>query len=560
MPTLDWIGKRAVLNYHNEVPYRQLLPDEAFGAGDRGSGNLLIEGDNLEALRSLLPQYEGQVKLIYIDPPYNTGKEAWIYNDNVNSPEIKSWLAKVVGNENEDLSRHDKWLCMMYPRLKLAHRLLSKDGIMIISIDDNEDHNLRILMDEVFDGFNTSKKPFLAKMSWITEGNSDNQAKIKKVHEYIYVYAKDHRNFERPNLLDPGVDEDSKLNNSVIRNTIVKNGPKNPASPIVIPAGFPCSFERGTISSREDKWPHIDVDIVVENFVTKNAFTAYSGWSSSNILKRFIESRFLPVHDTKGQNTVFELNENGTLESIKEREEDKSSHVTTLLRFLGGPQLASAELKEAGLNFDYAKPIKLIKYLLGLQKDKNALVLDFFAGSGTTGAAVLEKNAEDSGNRQFILVQMADEGTPEEPKPIARPITARRLTYAVEQHGSGFEFLTLGETLFEADGRIREGVSYEALARYVFHYATGEAWSGQQDGPFLGRASNGLGIYLLYNGVLKDKHPHSGNVLTRDIYVSLPPTQPGDIIFGTASRLSPGRLDQLGITFEQIPYALKGGK
>ena len=155
MPTLEWIGKEKVVNHHLEVPYRVLERKYSFDENgqteaDNGSENKIIHGDNLEALKSLLPQYEGKVKCIYIDPPYNTGNEGWVYNDNVNDPHIKAWLNKTVGKEGEDLSRHDKWLCMMYPRLKLLQKLLADDGAIFISIDDNEQSNLRLICDEIF--------------------------------------------------------------------------------------------------------------------------------------------------------------------------------------------------------------------------------------------------------------------------------------------------------------------------------------------------------------------------------------------------------------------------
>lgn len=154
MPTLHWIGKEKVINHHQDVPYRVLENKYGFTA-DKGEqtdpvdcGNKIIHGDNLEALKSLLPEYEGKVKCIYIDPPYNTGNESWVYNDNVNHPKIKKWLGEVVGKDGEDLTRHDKWLCMMYPRLKLLHKLLADDGAIFISIDDNEQANLRLMCDE----------------------------------------------------------------------------------------------------------------------------------------------------------------------------------------------------------------------------------------------------------------------------------------------------------------------------------------------------------------------------------------------------------------------------
>jgi len=198
MPTLNWIGKDAVVNHHKEVPFHLLKCDEKLsvesdsplllgeGSGVR-SGNLLVQGDNLLALKALLPHYAGQVKCIYIDPPYNTGNEGWVYNDAVNSPEMRAWLGKVVGGEAEDLSRHDKWLCMMYPRLVLLREMLSDDGIIFISIDDIEDGSLRIMLDEIF-----SRHCFIAKLIWKSRQYLDSRSLsgISTDHEYIYVYTK----------------------------------------------------------------------------------------------------------------------------------------------------------------------------------------------------------------------------------------------------------------------------------------------------------------------------------------------------------------------------------
>ena len=166
MPTLHWIGKEKVINHHLDVPFKVLEHSYGFDKGkqtkhETKSGSKIIHGDNLEALKALLPEYEGKIKCIYIDPPYNTGNEGWVYNDNVNDPKIKKWLGQVVGKESEDLSRHDKWLCMMYPRLKLLHKLLADDGVIFISIDDNEQANLKLIMDEIF-GFGN----FLSTLFW----------------------------------------------------------------------------------------------------------------------------------------------------------------------------------------------------------------------------------------------------------------------------------------------------------------------------------------------------------------------------------------------------------
>ena len=193
MPTLEWIGKSKVINHHQDVPFRVLERKYSFDENgqhdeDNGSENMIIRGDNLEALKALLPRYEGRVKCIYIDPPYNTGNEGWVYNDNVNDPKIKKWLGEVVGKEGEDLTRHDKWLCMMYPRLKLLQKLLADDGAIFISIDDNELANLKLICDEIF-----GKSNFIETIIWDKKAGAKGvppRSMLVNVHEYIVVYSK----------------------------------------------------------------------------------------------------------------------------------------------------------------------------------------------------------------------------------------------------------------------------------------------------------------------------------------------------------------------------------
>ena len=204
MPTLHWIGKEKVINHHHDVPYRVLehkygfTADPSHGTGKEtseptNSGNKIIYGDNLEALKSLLPEYEGKIKCIYIDPPYNTGNESWVYNDNVNHPKIKKWLGEVVGKDGEDLTRHDKWLCMMYPRLKLLHRLLADDGAIFISMDDNEQANLRLICDEIF-----GVRNFVTNIIWEKNYSPRNDAKyFSAAHDFILCYTKQKDSWKR---------------------------------------------------------------------------------------------------------------------------------------------------------------------------------------------------------------------------------------------------------------------------------------------------------------------------------------------------------------------------
>lgn len=219
MPTLHWIGKEKVINHHHDVPFRLLKKQYAFqakeGTPENSTGNRIIHGDNLEALKSLLPEFEGRINCIYIDPPYNTGNEGWVYNDNVNEPKIKKWLGEVVGKEGEDLSRHDKWLCMMYPRLKLLHRLLAEDGVIFISIDDNEQANLKLLMDEVFGISN-----FVDNVIWQKKQSPQNDATyFSDMHDYILVYAKKVKSYKE----DVFGFQLTKLQRTIFQNERYKN-------------------------------------------------------------------------------------------------------------------------------------------------------------------------------------------------------------------------------------------------------------------------------------------------------------------------------------------------
>lgn len=216
MPTLHWIGKEKVINHHIDVPFKVLEHSYGFDNGEQtneetNSGNKIIHGDNLEALKALLPEYEGRIKCIYIDPPYNTGNENWVYNDSVNDPKIKKWLGQVVGKESEDLSRHDKWLCMMYPRLKLLHKLLADDGTIFISIDDNELSNLKHVCDEIFGTNNT-----IANLIWDL-GTGTQAGHFVRAHEYILGY------FKRKELVPNFKGGEGIIEHSALKKISVKN-------------------------------------------------------------------------------------------------------------------------------------------------------------------------------------------------------------------------------------------------------------------------------------------------------------------------------------------------
>jgi adenine-specific DNA-methyltransferase len=495
MPTLHWIGKDKVINHHMDVPFKVLEHSYGFDNGTQSeqetkSGNKIIHGDNLEALKSLLPEYEGKIKCIYIDPPYNTGNEGWRYNDSVNDPKIKKWLGETVGKEGDDLTRHDKWLCMMYPRLKLLYKLLSRDGLIFISIDDNEYQNLKYICDEIFGRMN-----FITNFTWRTDGNFDNQAKIKINHEYILCYSKDSNLFEHPKVVDPNIPDGSKLFKTEIRNTVVKNGPKNPISEIKLPIGFPSDIENGEIKQRINAWPHYKTDAIIKDFKLTNEVVVESGWSAKGILEEFIKGGFKPVKDSKGQDTTFIISKAGAIENIKSRAE--ASHVVSSLFNMGSTQNMSSELKKMGVDFDYPKSLTLIQHLISIVNGEKFIVLDSFAGSGTTAHAVLNLNKKDGRDRKFIIIEMMD---------YVENITSARVKHVIKGYsdmkgtGGRFDFYELGPPMFLEDGNLNELIGVEKIRQYIYYTETKTPLSEtkHEDNPhFLGKHHD-TGYYFHY--------------------------------------------------------------
>ncbi|SHK42612.1 adenine-specific DNA-methyltransferase [Hathewaya proteolytica DSM 3090] len=552
MPVLDWIGKDKVVNHHLDVPYHVLDRKYSFDESgmheeDNRSGNMIIHGDNLLALKSLLPQYENGIDCIYIDPPYNTARsseknKAWVYSDNVDDPRIQNWINATVGDEGEDLSRHDKWLCMMYPRLKLLSRLMSKNGVIFISIDDNEAANLRYICDEIFGHHN-----FIAQLVWRSDGNFDNQAKIKVCHEYILCYTKTPNAIGLPNGIDPNASDDSKIFNDEIRNTVVKNGPKNPMSVVKLPIGFPCAVQELTVPERYDAFPYYHSTAVIHSGKLSNEVDVESGWSSKKILLSFIENSFKPVLDSKGQLTTFEITKTGAIEMIKKRE--NVSHVLSVLSNLGSTQNMSNELAKMGIKFDFPKPLELIKYLLGFYCKSDSVVLDSFAGSGTTAHAVLDMYKENHGVNvpTFILVEMMD---------YADTLTAERVKKVICGYGEGkksvsgtggsFSYYELGEPLLQ-DGLLNESVGADKIREYVYFTETKQKLSADTaDEPYLLGKYAGNAYYFYYQ---KD----SLTTLDREFLHTVKTKVDGYVMYADLCTLSERELEKYHITFKKIP-------
>ena len=569
MPSLTWIGKDAVLNHHLDVPYRVLERKYDFGDGE--PGNKIIHGDNLEALKSLLPEYEGRVKCIYIDPPYNTGNENWVYNDNVNSPKIKKWLGQVVGKESEDLTRHDKWLCMMYPRLKLLQKLLSNDGAIFISIDDNEQANLKLVCDEIFGAGN-----FVDQFIWyVNDGHTDNQDDITVIHEYILCYAKKKNCLIANNIVDPSIESDSKILNTFAENSITKNGSKNPPSVITLKKGFPCEIqtlrkekhplvselmrdadETGFITREMTKnyaisYPARLDDMIVQNGKLVEDCRVFSGWMNNGKLKKFMDEDFKPLEDN-GSKLRFFLSKNGVV--YYRRDGRETHYIQTVIEKIGTTETNKYMLESMGISFDFPKPYTLVSFLISIFSDKDSIVLDSFAGSGTTAHAVLNLNKQDGGNRKFILVEMED---------YAETITAERVRRVIKGYGpstgsgtvtegtgGSFSYYELGPELLK-DGFINEDVSEQTIREYLYYTETNHALPTKNNGhpAHLGNFE-GVAYYFVYS---KDKT----TTLDSKFLASISEKSDRYVIYADNCVMPQKFLFDHDITFKKIPRDIR---
>jgi site-specific DNA-methyltransferase (adenine-specific)/adenine-specific DNA-methyltransferase len=537
MPELTWIGKSAVVGHHAQVPFRLLeeVPSLSCQAADGDTENLIVQDDNLAALKALLPRYAGQVKCIYIDPPYNTGNEGWVYNDAVNSPEIRQWLGHAVGREAEDLSRHDKWLCLMYPRLVLLRQFLRDDGAIFVSIDDNEVASLRLLMDEVF-----GCSHFIASIAWEKRYTRSNNAKLfYSLKDFIVVYR---RSDTLEILKEPRTEKsDANYDNP-------DNDPRGPwmTASYVNPAtkaqrpnlvySLTNPVTGKTVDHPTHAWKYEREEH--ERHVRENRLW----WGKSGEAK-YPRLKLHLNEQTKGLVPV-----------------DIWTHEETGTTDDGGNEIKDIFGQAV---FDTPKPTQLLQRILRLAADKDSLILDSFAGSGTTGHAVLALNQQDGGQRRFILVEIDEM--------IARDITAERVRRVAQGYtnakgepvaglGGGFQFARLGKMLFDETGAIRADVTFPELAEFVFFKETGrplpKASRGRRRSPLLG-VHDGRAVYLLFNGILGDRTVNGGNVLTGPVLAQLPPHAGPKVIYAAAGRLGRARLEAERITFKQTPYDLQ---
>ena len=563
MPTLNWIGKDKVVNHHQDVPFRVLDHKYNYGAA---SENMIIKGDNLDALKALLPRYEGRVKCIYIDPPYNTGNEGWVYNDNVNDPKIKKWLGEVVGKEGEDLSRHDKWLCMMYPRLRLLQRLLADDGAIFISIGDDEAANLKAICNEIF-----GTTSFVANIAWQRTYAPRNDSKgIPSEVEWVLVYGKypnwNPLKLERTAEMDarystpdndprPWKSGDASAPGAATHTGMVYAIQHPLTGKMLYPPNGRCwTYGQDQMLSLMQAWaayelrPLDDFDkrsaicgnvASVPETICAIVLSDTIGNVKKSTQKRYDDGKWPPLYFTsKGKGGI----------ALKRYVDEVAGRlVTNLWNYdeVGHTDEASKEIKgifEGAARFDTPKPTRLIERILQIATASGDIILDSFAGSGTTAHAVLNMNKADGGNRRFILVEMED---------YAENITAERVRRVIDGYGDkegtggGFSFYELGEPLLFENGSLNESVPVDKIYEYVWYTETKSAYT-PQDKPYTLGTKSGTAYYFYYE---RDA------VTTLDIEFlrTLEKIAARHVIFADMCALSGADLERFGITFKKIP-------
>lgn len=524
MPTLEWIGKNKVVNHHLEVPYQVLqrvysYDEKGQHPEDNGSENKIIHGDNLAALKSLLPQYEGKIKCIYIDPPYNTGNEGWVYNDNVNDPRIQKWLGEVVGKEGEDLSRHDKWLCMMYPRLRLLQKLLAEDGVIFISIDDNEQANLKLVCDEIFGEHN-----FIAQIVWQKRTSPDARKIISAGHEYIFCYCKKNdKSYRQLNLLALSEKDKKKYKNP-------DNDPRGPwtSTDCTAQAGHGTASQFYTLTTPAGRKIELPPNLCWRYTEERMAEEIQKGriWFGKD--GKGVPRKKTYLLERPGRNlwTWWPNDEVGhTQEATKE--------VTTIFG--------------DSAKFDYPKPTRLIQRIMQIATHKDSIILDSFAGSSTTAHAVLNLNQQDGGHRKFILIEMMD---------YADTITAERVKRVIHGYGEGkstvpgtggsFSYYELGQPIFHGDF-LNEEIGLEEIRKYVYFTETRQTAEPirPEEPAYLGKWMDTV-YYFHYAR-------NAATTLNWDFLAKVRTKGESYVMYADRCTLSEEELQKYHITFKKIP-------
>lgn len=503
MPILDWLNRDKDVRAADGVPYRLLHGVDELSYGDPASPNMLIQGDNLEALKALLPYYSGQVKCIFIDPPYNTKSAFEHYDDNL---------------------EHSEWLSMMYPRLELLRELLSEDGSIWVTIDDNEAHYLKVIMDEVF-----GRKNFIANVVWQKRTSPDFRTVLGTAHDDVLVFAKDASFFkEKANLLplqEKQLKEYKNPDNDprgawVSRDFSAQGYRPNQMYKIVTPSGKEYFPPEGSC------WKNVEEAYLEQ--VADGRF--WFGKDGNGVPRR---KNFLSEAEGRQSWTWWVNDEAGHNQEAKQE----------IISLFGKSDV-----------FDTPKPERLIQRILQISTNANDLVLDSFLGSGTT-AAVAHKMG-----RRYIGIEMGNHAETHCQPRLKKVVDGEQggISDAVGwTGGGGFRYYKLGSTIFDTDGDINPDIRFPHLAAHIWFCETKTAYHPpKKKSPLLG-IHNGVAYYLLYNGILGDKSVSGGNVLTNPLLNSLPPHDGSKVIYGETSRITQERLNVLNIVFKQTPYDVK---
>lgn len=637
MPNLEWMGKDKVIDHYRKVPYRVLkkIDSKSVEASDgTDHGNKVIQGDNLESLKSLLPEYEARVDCIYIDPPYNTGNEDWVYNDNVNDPRFRRWLGKAVGKEGEDFSRHDKWLCMMYPRLQLLRLMLSNTGAIFISIDDNEEASLKTVCDEIF-----GTSCFVSNIAWQRTYSARNDSKgIVNEVEHILVYSRfpgwKPNKLERTAEMNTGYgNPDNDTSPWTSSDTFAPGAATHPGMVYAIQHPFtgellypPSSrhwcYQQDTILDIMNGWCGYelrDIDDAAKRaeicgLATDEIRTDVYALMLTDPLEESRRHALAILGRGQWPRFFFTQGGQGGIRRKTYLDSVGGRLVTNLWPYkeVGHTDEASKEIKamfDGNAVFSTPKPTRLIRRIIDVATSKDSIILDAFAGSGTTAQAVLEANAADGGNRRFVLAEMsdyADSITAERARKIIRGFTTtskitrtvyeKKLTaanirraaqYLTEANAareealsqgdysavskpkivdnaltvvaettkgetvpgldSGFSYYEMGPVLFNPDGMLNPDVPREDLFRYVWYTETKADYTDLTDQhPYLLGELTDTVYYLAYEGTVP-------TVLGEDLLSRLPRRTTTTVIYADRCVLSPERRDALNIVFKQIP-------
>jgi adenine-specific DNA-methyltransferase len=501
MPLLNWLNRENDVKVADGVPYKLLEPVPALSHGDAHSPNIIIQGDNLEALKALLPYYAGAVKCIFIDPPYNTKSAFEHYDDNL---------------------EHSKWLSMMYPRLELLRELLAEDGSIWVTIDDNEAHYLKVMMDEVF-----GRKNFVRNIVWQKKYTTANDSTgIPDSHDHVLVYRKSDV-FSVGLLPRTGKQNDIYKNDDNdgkglwrTDNLLVKSFSPTGVFPIINPKTnkeyFPPAGKCWRTNAEN-----------MQRWLSENRIYFGKDGKGAPQLKRYLNE----VKQGITPNSWWNFDDAGhNDQSKKELQKLFSENI-----------------------FDTPKPEKLLERILFLATNENDLVLDSFLGSGKT-AAVAHKM-----NRRYIGIEMGEHAKTHCVPRLKKVIEGEQggISQSVNwQGGGGFRFYELGEAVFTPEGQINPRIRFATLAAHIWFSETRHALTTPATSPLLG-VHEGVAYYLLYNGILGDKRPDGGNVLTSKVLAHLPPHAGAKVIYGETSRLGAAKLKAENIIFKQTPYDIK---